>query len=141
MSSFSRRLSLVFAAGCLGGLVNSFAVWYAGYAGIPHRFGVALAPALNLAWLYPRIVWGGLWGLVFLLPCLKGGFFKGVILRGVLLSLAPTLFQLLYVFPEMLHKGFFGTGLGGLTPVFVVLYNIVWGITAALWLYHVNRGS
>jgi hypothetical protein len=31
---------------------------------------VAIAPALKLSWLYPRIVWGGLWGLVFVFPFL-----------------------------------------------------------------------
>ena len=41
-------------------------------------------------------------------------------LRGIILSLAPTAFQLLYVFPRQAGQGLFGLGLGALTPVFML---------------------
>ena len=63
-----RNLSLVFAAGCWGALWNSLAVWVFGALGIAPALGVHIAPALTPAFLYPRLVWGGLWGLLFLLP-------------------------------------------------------------------------
>ena len=59
------------AAGCLGGLVNSLVVWQGGELGIARWAGVTMAPVLSARWLYPRIVWGGIWGLLFLLPALK----------------------------------------------------------------------
>ena len=34
--------------------------------GVTALFGVAIAPTLTPTWLYPRIVWGGLWGFLFL---------------------------------------------------------------------------
>ncbi len=86
-----------------------------------------MAPALAPAWLYPRIVWGGLWGLVFLLPFLKSRAF----MKGTVLSLLPTLVQLFFVFPNQLNKGYAGIELGTLTPLFVLVYNWVWGICTA----------
>jgi hypothetical protein len=130
-----RQICIAFAAGTIGGLVNSGLVWYLGTMGIPQHFGVAIAPKWSLAFLYPKLVWGGLWGLVFALPVLRNGFWVGVFSRGILLSLPPTLFQLLYVFPVLLGKGNLGLSLGKLTPVFVFFYNAVWGLSAALWLY------
>ena len=130
MEVFFRRASLIFSAGALGGLANSVALWVLGRYGITAMAGVQLAPKLTPMWLYPRVVWGGLWGALFLIPLLKRSPFK----RGLLYSLGPTAVQLLIVFPHKALKGYLGLELGGLTPVFVVLLNAVWGITAAWWL-------
>ena len=123
-----KKLFVYFAAGCLGGLANSLAVWAFGAYGITNHFGVAIAPALKLAWLYPRIVWGGIWGLVFLLPFLN----NKLITKGAIISIFPTLVQLLVVFPLKAHKGYLGLDLGMYTPIFVIFFNLVWGIVAAL---------
>ena len=61
MGNPAGKISLVFAAGCLGGLVNSLAVWLSGLYGLTATLGVKIAPQLSAAWLYPRIVWGGIW--------------------------------------------------------------------------------
>lgn len=137
MTKFVRRLSLVFAAGCLGGVCNSLTVWYFGSAGIASSFGVNIAPALTPAWLYPRIVWGGLWGILFLLPMLSSRPF----LKGLVLSLGPSLIQLFAVFPHFAHKGILGMHQGAWTPVFVLFYNAVWGVATGLWLRLVKSGS
>jgi hypothetical protein len=125
-----KNLSLAFTAGCLGGLLNSIAVWLFGALGISQALGVNLAPHFTPTWLYPRLVWGGLWGFLFLLP-LKGLTYTA---RGLLLSLGPSLGQLLVVFPLQAQKGVFGLQLGYLTPVLVLFFNAVWGIGAAYWL-------
>jgi hypothetical protein len=122
-----KKLLVYFSAGCLGGLANSLAVWAFGANGITHQFGVAIAPTLTPAWLYPRIVWGGIWGFVFLLPFLN----SKLILKGAIISIFPTLVQLFVVFPLKAHKGYLGLDLGMYTPVFVVFFNLVWGIVAA----------
>jgi hypothetical protein len=132
MKSLIRNLSLVFAAGSLGGLANSIAVWVFGELGITEALGVRLAPALTPEWLYPRIVWGGIWGALFLLPLLR----NSVWIRGFLYGLGPTVVMLFVVFPEQLHKGNMGLELGTLTPAFVVFYNFIWGAAAAWWLKH-----
>jgi hypothetical protein len=125
-----RNLSLVFVAGCWGALLNSLAVWFLGWLGIAQVFGVHIAPPLTPAFLYPRLVWGGLWGFLFFLP-------RGRLTlprQGLLLSLAPTLAQLFWVFPLKAHQGVMGLQLGTLTPLFVVFYNAIWGVAAGLWL-------
>ena len=58
--------SICFAGGVFGGLVNSVFLWMAGAYGWTAALDVALAPQWTLAWLYPRLIWGGLWGLLFL---------------------------------------------------------------------------
>ena len=130
MGNPAGKLSMVFAAGCLGGLVNSLAVWLSGMYGISAAIGVKIAPQLSAAWLYPRIVWGGIWGFLFLLPLLR----RNLLVQGLIYSLGPTLVQLFVVFPMKANKGVMGLDLGDLTPLAVVVFNAVWGVTAAFWL-------
>jgi len=134
MSNFGQRITVSFGAGCLGGLINSLALWIFGQAGITAHFGVKLTPSLSPQWLYPRLVWGGVWGFLFLLPLLR----NDTLLQGLLLSLVPTIVQLFFIFPEA-GKGMLGLQLGQLTPVFVLFFNAVWGVTTAIWLRYVDK--
>lgn len=131
-----RNLSLVFAAGCWGALWNSLALWLFGFLGVAGILGVKIAPALTAPWLYPRLVWGGIWGLLFLAPLGKQSWPA----RGLIFSLGPTLVQLFIVFPLQAKKGYLGLELGYLTPVLVVFYNAVWGVAAGLWLRAARPG-
>ena len=123
-----KKILVCFAAGCLGALANSLTVWFFGDFGITKALNVAIAPALTPGWLYPRIVWGGIWGLVFITPVLN----SHPIRKGLLFSLFPTLIQLLVVFPIKAKKGYMGFDLGIFTPLFVVFFNMVWGVVTAL---------
>ena len=125
-----QKISLSFVAGSLGGLTNTIAVWFFGAIGLSAALGVHIAPPLTSPWLYQRLVWGGLWGWLFLLP-LTGLSYP---VRGLLYSLGPSLVQLFVVFPFQAHKGVLGWQLGYLTPVFVLFYNAIWGLTAGWWL-------
>jgi hypothetical protein len=125
-----QKISLSFVAGSLGGLANTVTVWFFGAIGLTGALGVHLAPAFTLPWLYQRLVWGGLWGWLFLLP-LTGLSYP---VRGLLYSLGPSLVQLFVVFPFQAHKGVLGLQLGYLTPVFVLFYNAIWGLAAGWWL-------
>ena len=122
-----KKILICFAAGCLGGLINSLAVWLGGDLGITKSLGVQIAPALTPAWIYPRIVWGGLWGFAFLLPLMN----SRALAKGTILSLLPTIVQLFVVFPYKANKGMAGLALGTLTPVFVLVYNWIWGVVTA----------
>ncbi len=130
MRSFCRNLTLVFGAGCLGGLVKSLVVWLFGEAGITAALNVNIAPSLTPSFLYRPIVWGGIWAILFLLPTKE----RKYITRGLLYSLGPTIVQLFVVFPYQAHKGIMGLQLGYLTPVFVLFFNAVWGVAAGMWL-------
>lgn len=123
-----KRLLIYFSAGCLGAVANSLAVWWFGDLGLTRSLGVSIAPALTAGWLYPRIVWGGLWGLLFFLPLYN----SRPVLKGTFLSLFPTLVQLFVVFPYQAHKGIGGIELGLLTPVAVFVFNWIWGLVSAL---------
>jgi hypothetical protein len=132
MKNVWTNVSLSFAAGSLGALANSIVLWIFGLVGINSAMGVSIAPALTVGFLYPRIVWGGLWGFLFLLPILP----NSPVQRGLLFSLGPTLVQLLVVFPFKASKGLFGLELGLLTPLLVVFFNGVWGVVASNWYEH-----
>ena len=135
MTGFLRRLTVTFASGSLGGLMNSLALWLFGRAGIPAELDVKLAPDLTPAWLYPRLVWGGIWGFLFVLPIFRNQPFA----QGLFFSLWPTIVQLFITFPYQANKGLLGLELGTLTPLFVLFFNAVWGLTAAFWLRMVGK--
>ncbi len=129
-------LSAAFAAGVAGALVNSAAAWAAGATGLTAACGVALRPALTPVWLYRRLVWGGLWGLLFLVPPPP----KRAVRRGLVLSLLPTLVTLFVVFPAK-GKGLLGLELGSLTPLFPLLLNALWGAAAGAWWAAARPGA
>lgn len=136
MKGILNGISGAFSGGCLGGLLNSLAVWGLGSAGITAAMNVQIAPALSPEWLYPRIAWGGLWGALFLLPF----FTRKWVLRGLFWSLGPTLVQLFVVFPSK-GRGMMGVDLGTLTPAFVLFFNAVWGLAASLWIKFLGEGK
>lgn len=137
MKYFLRDLTVVFSSGSLGALVNSITAWIFGTLGITAALGVKMAPDLTKSWLYPRIVWGGLWGFLFILPFLRRSYF----FRGFLFSLGPTISQLFIVFPLQAKKGWMGIDLGMMTPVFVLLFNLIWGVCTAFWLKLIQEGT
>jgi hypothetical protein len=134
MRNPAATISLVFAAGALGGLANGLIAWMFGVYGIPAALGITAAPVLTPPWLYQRLVWGGIWGFLFLLPLLRGHWFT----KGLILSLGPTLIQLFVIFPQA-RRGLLGLDLGILTPLLVIFYNAVWGWTAGIWLNWTGR--
>jgi hypothetical protein len=130
-----KNLSLVFVAGRVGGLLNCLAVWLFGWLGITQALGVQIAPPFTTVLLYSKLVWGGIWGLLFLIPLGQVSF----PVRGLLFGLGPSLVQLFVVFPLQAHKGILGLQLGALTPLFVLFYNAVWGLAAGWWVNLVRR--
>lgn len=130
MKNTIEKTSELFSAGAFGGLINGLIVWFFGTLGITTALGVKIAPQLSAPFLYPRVVWGGIWGFAFLLPFLKDRLY----LKGLILSLGPTIIQLFVVFPIKAQKGLMGLDLGALTPIFVFLFNAAWGIASAYWL-------
>jgi len=129
-----RKISAAFTAGAVGALVDSVDIWALGTLGVTAKLGIGLTPAFTLPWLYPRLVWGGIWGALFLLPLLRGRW----VLRGMLFSLAPSAYVLFVVFPAM-GKGPLGLGFGALTPALVVILNFLWGVVGAAWYRTASR--
>jgi hypothetical protein len=130
-----KNACILFSAGAAGALANSLCVWLFGTLGITAALGVKIAPVLNPGWLYPRLVWGGIWAALFFLPVLSGR----LMLKGLVLSAGPTLVQLLIVFPFKAQKGLFGLDIGTLTPLFVILFNAAWGLVAAAFIARASK--
>jgi hypothetical protein len=124
-----------FGLGSLGGLVNSLVVWLFGVVGINSALNVAIHPTLSASWLYPRVVWGGIWGAMFFIPKLH----KSPWSSALIASFGPTLVMLFVVFPYKAHKGMGGLELGLLTPLLVVFFNYIWGLTVTLGLKKIGR--
>lgn len=125
-----RKLLLVFGAGALGGLISSLIAWQFGVMGVNRALGVAIAPHLTLNWLYPHIVWGGLWGFLFTLPVLRSRLLAQTLVFG----LFPALAQLFIFYPYYTNAGLAGLKLGTLTPVLVYFFCWVWALATAVAL-------
>jgi len=123
-----RKVSGAFTGGAIGGLVDSIAIWVLGKLGITGLLGVTMRPDFTAPWLYRRIVWGGIWMLLLLLPLWQ----NRTVLRGCLFSLFPSAMMLFMVFPNK-GKGLLGVGFGALTPMVVIGLNFIYGIVAAFW--------
>ena len=130
-----RKISGAFTGGVLGGLVDSINIWLMGKYGISDAIGLEMQPEMQAPWLYQRMIWGGIWMLLLLLPFWK----KRYVLRGVIFSLLPSAMMLFIVLPSM-GKGMLGLGFGYVTPFVVVGLNFIYGIVASSW-YHEVAGS
>lgn|SRR5262245_55848914 len=126
MSAWLRESALGFAAGCAGGLIKCAVAWGAARLGVTILIGAHGAAALTPGVLYPRIVWGGVWGLLFLLTFLRGS----VLIGGLVAGLIVTAMQWL-VLPLWWH----GSLHFALMPLLEgLLLNLVWGWASALLL-------
>jgi hypothetical protein len=123
-----RKISAAFTGGAIGGFVDSFNIWAMGKAGISGMIGLAMKPEFTPPWLYQRMVWGGIWMLLLMLPLMG----NRAVLRGMLFSLLPSAMMLFMVLPSM-GKGMLGLGFGMITPLVVISLNLVYGIVAASW--------
>jgi hypothetical protein len=99
-----------------------------GVAGLSDMIGITMKPEFAAPWVYQRMIWGGIWMLLLLLPVWK----RRVIARGMLFSLLPSAMMLFVVLPSM-GKGLFGLGFGTLMPVVVVGLNFIYGVFASFW--------
>ncbi len=136
---FWGNVSLGFASGSLGGVVNALVLWFLVYFGVAQSVGIHFDLPSSLhgkeMMIYHQMVWGGIWGFLLLLPFLKERWF----VRGLLLSLLPTLVVLFYLFPYRLGVGMCGIDYGTFTFILVLIVNAFWGVIAAAWYKSVRN--
>lgn len=123
-----RKISAAFVGGAIGSFIDSFNIWFMGKTGISDLIGLSMKPEFSAPWLYPRMIWGGIWMLLLLLPFQK----DKVLLRGCIFSLLPSSLMLFQILPGM-GKGMFGLGFGAVTPLVVIGLNCIYGMVASLW--------
>ena len=126
-------ITVCFCAGMLGALCSSLVAWQSGQMGFPAMAGVRMAPSLTPDWIYSRLVWGGLWGLTYFLAVGPLKSRRHWARKGLWISLLPTIFQLLVVYPYMTNHRWLGLELGQLTPLFIFAYNLVWGLCTGVF--------
>jgi len=126
-------IAVCFCAGMLGALCSSLVTWKAGQMGLPALVNVHMSPSLSTDWLYSRLVWGGLWGLTYFLAVASLKSRRHWARKGLWISLLPTAFQLFFVYPHMTRHGLLGLELGQFTPLFIVFYNMIWGLCTGIF--------
>ncbi len=128
--AFWRQATLAFSAGALGALFNRAALVAMG------AIGIIGAPVVSKEWLYQALVWGGLWGFLFLIP-----WRSHWLVRALVFGIGPSLGVWLVLFPYVWHMGFFGLSGGPLSIVVPLIANGAWGVAAGGWLEFVGAGE
>ena len=126
-SAFWRQATLDFAAGALGAIANRIFLLILG------ALSVIPMPDVTKLWIYAALVWGGLWGLLFLIPW-KASWW----LRGLVFSLGPTAGVWFVIYPYVANMGVLGLGRGIVAPFVPLVANGIWGLVAAWWLEFVG---
>ncbi len=126
MSSVPRAVALCFAAGAAAGFIKCVAAWLALRYGVAAQLGAHVVGSLSPAVMHPRIVIGGLWGLLFLLPMARGSVLVSGLLWGVVVAAVE-----LVLFPLIAGRT---PALLNMTVLFALLLWLVWGLVAALLL-------
>jgi hypothetical protein len=123
----AQRAACYVTAAALGGLAVTLAFWALGRLGVPSLLGISgPPPSLEAPAIYRNMVWGGLWGLLFLLPVSPDSLGR----KAMILTLAPVLVALL-VFIPLRGGSPLGLDRGYLTPFWVYAVNLAWGFTTA----------
>ncbi|HUJ76339.1 MAG TPA: hypothetical protein VL359_15870 [bacterium] len=100
------KLSHGFAAGAAAGLLQGILLALVSELGLFLLMGLGLQLTITRFWFYQHVTWGGLWGLLLVVPVLPlwSGWLRGA-----------------------------GLALGPLMPVVVIVFNVLWGVLAGLW--------
>ena len=128
MPKSSALFAVCYVAGLLGALGSSLFLWGAGEWNLIGLIGVNVAPRLSQAWIYPRLIVGGLWGLGYFFTVGTPRQRSRWVRKGLWFSLLPSAFQLFYLYPYVEQQGLAGFDLGMLTPLLIVFSNLVWGL-------------
>ena len=126
-SAFWRQATLDFSAGALGAVATVIFLVIIG------ALSIIPAPEVTKPWLYSMLVWGGLWGFLFLIPW-KASWW----LRGLVFSLGPTAGVWFVIYPFVANMGVLGLGGGIVAPFVPLVANGIWGIVTAWWLEFVG---
>lgn len=125
----SERIGIGPLGGLLGGAAVAVAAWVAGWIGLVDLLAVDAGAGGGIPGLGRRLWVGAVWGLIFgvFYPRMPG---RSPLARGAAFSLIPAVWALLVEYPILRGQGWAGVELGELTFVLVLLFHLVWGLTA-----------
>jgi hypothetical protein len=116
-----RQLTLGFGAGAFGACILALVAFVLAQLKIPELVGASSPPA-DKAFLYRLIVWGGIWGLLLVVPVMNRAWW----LKGIIIGLLATAALALYFAPPLQQ--------GSATQiVYIVVLNSIWGLAAGAW--------
>jgi len=126
-------IAVCFCSGLLGRLVSSMVAWQSKVWGLTEWAGVHLNASMTATWLCPQLIWGGLWGLAYFLAVGPLRSRRHWARKGLWISLLPTIYQLFVYYPYLSEHGLMGFKLGQLTPLFVLVLNMIWGFSTGIF--------
>ena len=133
MPKSSALFAVCFVAGMLGAIASSVFLWGCHEWGVTAMLGVKMRQTLDLPELYPKMMIGGLWGLVYFFTVGIPRHRRHWVRKGLWFSLLPSLVAIFYLYPNVYHRGMAGFDLGMLTPLVIVVTNLVWGLFAGFF--------
>ncbi len=118
-----RLLTLGFGAGAFGALISALAGALLNALRIQELIGLPPPPAPEsyLPLLYRLVVWGGIWGLLFVVPVMNRAWW----LKGLVIGALATLAILLYFNPAVTTPP--------MRLAYVFVLNSIWGLAAGAW--------
>lgn len=129
MQEIARRLSLAFAAGCVGIAAKLLLVASLNHFGFAASLGLAALPMLGGTVLSMKLLVGGLWGLFLATPWYEDRTLVRVLL---LAAVVTALTQLVSYLPHT-HKLVIGMQLGLRPFIANFVGNTIWAAAAAGW--------
>jgi len=116
-----RQLTLAFGAGAFGACILAIVAFVLARLGVPERIG-ASSPPSDLAFLYRILVWGGIWGFLFVVPVMNRAWW----LKGIIIGLLATLTLVLYFAPPLQQAP-------TAALIYIAVLNAFWGLAAGAW--------
>ncbi len=129
LATFLRLVTLAIGAGAFGAIILGVFGQLFTSLKVQQLLGfTADAPPAFPAALYMYLVWGGIWGLLLVIPILNRLWW----LKGALIGVLATAAIPLYFEPAFAQApaGRF---------IYVVVLNIIWGIAAGFWWWLVSE--
>jgi hypothetical protein len=121
MAAIFRQLTLAFGAGAFGSIILALVAFVLARLGVPQGIGASSPPA-DLPFFYRLLVWGGIWGFLFVLPVLMRAWW----LKGIVIGLLATAALIFFFSPAL--QGAPAAQIG-----YIIVLNSIWGIAAGAW--------
>lgn len=119
--AFFRLLTLGFGSGAFGACVLGLVAFALARLHVPEMLGLPTVERRVPEELYRIVVWGGLWGVLLVVPVMNRAWW----LKGAIIGVLATVALVVYFNPSLRTPP--------IQIVYALVLNIVWGFAAGLW--------